>query len=398
MGMERTVLVNYFHEISLKGKNRPFFLRRARENLERALQGTGARIVQEWPMYALLEVPEGDWPEVRERLAHTLGVEKFALGVRVPADLDAIQRVLDSALEGRSFTSFRVTVRRTDKRFPLNSLEIARVLGGYLKERSGARVDLHHPDWEVRVRILPGSAYVYLEEHAGPGGLPPGVNGRVVALLSGGIDSPVAAYRMMRRGCEVVFVHFHSFPLMEGTSREKARDLVRRLTRYQFASRLYLVSLAEIQRHVIVSAPRDYRVVLYRRFMFRIAEEVARREGALALVTGESLGQVSSQTLENLRTIEEVVSLPVLRPLIGMDKQEIIAQAKALGTYEISILPDQDCCRLLVPPHPVTRSRPEVAREAEAGLEAEGLVEMALREAEVEDYAWPPSPVPSPRA
>lgn len=396
MEMERTVLVNYFHEISLKGKNRPFFLRRARENLERALRGTGAHIVREWPMYALLEVPEPSWPQVRERLAHTLGVEKFALGVRVPADLDAIKGVLDRALQGHSFASFRVTAHRTDKRFPLNSMEIARVLGGYIKERSGARVDLQNPEWEVEVRILPGSAYVYLEEYPGPGGLPPGVGGRVVALLSGGIDSPVASYRMMRRGCEVVFVHFHSFPLLEGTSREKARDLAQRLTRYQFASRLYLVPLAEVQRHIIVSAPRDYRVVLYRRFMFRIAERLAHREGALALVTGESLGQVSSQTLENLRTIEEVVSLPVLRPLIGMDKQEIIAQAKALGTYEVSILPDQDCCSLLVPPHPVTRSRPEAAREAEAGLDVEGLVEAALREVEVVEFTWPPAPVPAP--
>jgi thiamine biosynthesis protein ThiI len=239
------------------------------------------------------------------------------------------------------------------------------------------------------VEVLPRDLYFSFAREVGPGGLPVGVSGRVVSLLSGGIDSPVAACRLMKRGCQVTFVHFHSFPFLDATSRDKAVELVQVLTRFQYRSMLYLVPFGEIQRQVVVSAPAPLRVVLYRRLMGRIAEQIARREHAKALVTGESLGQVASQTLENLAVIEEAVGIPVLRPLIGSDKEEIVQQARALGTYEISIIPDQDCCRLFVPRHPATSSSLEEIRQAESHLEVEKLVQMGLDQLEMRLFEFP---------
>src|SRR4029450_7655240 len=228
--------------------------------------------------------------------------------------------------------------------FPLTSVEINRALGAHvLSLRPDVRVDLYHAELDVRVEVLPGEAFVYSERSAGPGGLPIGSGGTVVALLSGGIDSPVAAWRMMKRGCRVVFVHFHSVPYLPDTSQGKARALVTQLTQWQYFSRLFLVPFGEIQREVVLSVPPPARVVVYRRLMVRIAEGLAGRAGAAALVTGDSLGQVASQTLANLGRIDEAADLPILRPLIGMDKLEITDQARTLGTFEISIQTAADC-------------------------------------------------------
>ncbi|MFQ5896523.1 MAG: tRNA sulfurtransferase, partial [Nitrospinota bacterium] len=228
-----------------------------------------------------------------------------------------------------------------------------------------------------------GGALLYTEKLPGPGGLPVGVSGRVVCLMSGGIDSPVAAYRMMKRGCQAVLVHFHSVPYLSRASVEKASELAALLNRYQGRTALYLVPLGELQREVVLATPPPPRVVLYRRFMARIGEAIAARERAGAIVTGESLGQVASQTLSNLATIEGAVELPILRPLIGMDKLEIIRQAEAVGTYEVSIEPDQDCCTLFTPKHPAVRTTPEELRALEERLDVEGMVERALAGAEL---------------
>jgi len=387
--METLLLVNLFHELALKGKNRPLFLKRAKAHVARALKGLGAALQGEWPMALLFRLPEEAWPEARARLQDTLGVEGFARALRTPADLEALKAALEEALKGEAFQSFRITAKRSDKAFPLTSPEVERLLGAFVQERTGAEVRLRGAEREFVVRLLPGAALLEVERHPGPGGLPPGVSGRVVALLSGGIDSPVAAYRLMRRGAEVVLVHFHPFPLLSGASREKAKALAERLVRFQHRLRLHLVPFSEVQRHILVEAPAAYRVVLYRRYMLRIAEAIAREEGALALCTGDSLGQVASQTLENLHAVNQAATLPVFRPLIGWDKQEIMAEAKRIGTYETSILPDEECCTLFAPRHPVTRADLGVVLKAEARLPAEELVALALREREVLTYAWP---------
>jgi thiamine biosynthesis protein ThiI len=250
-------------------------------------------------------------------------------------------------------------------------------------------VDLGDPELTIHVELLTREAFYFFGKEPGAGGLPAGASGRVACLLSGGIDSPVAAWRMMRRGCRVLFVHFHSYPILSRASQEKARELVRLLTAYQLHSRLFLVPFGEIQRQVVLAVPPPLRVVVYRRLMVRIAEAIARRHRARALVTGEVVGQVASQTIENLTSIDEVSTLPLLRPVIGMDKDEITAQAQRLGTYPISIIPDQDCCTLFTPRHPATKARKADVLQAEAGLPIEAMVEGAVAAATVEEFQFP---------
>jgi thiamine biosynthesis protein ThiI len=271
----------------------------------------------------------------------------------------------------------------------LNSMEIDRHVGGRVKEATRSRVDLTAPELTVFIDILPREAFFYFEKLPGSRGVPVGTGGKVAALLSGGIDSPVAAYRMLKRGCRIVFIHFHSVPFLSRASQHKAIELTERLNRYQQRSVLYLVKFGELQRQIMLATPTALRVVLYRRFMLRIATKLAKRRRARALVTGESLGQVASQTLENLSVIEQAAGLPVLRPLIGMDKEEIIDQAKAIGSYGISILPDEDCCQLFIPTHPATRSRLRDVEAVEQNLNVEEMVDAAAREAEQLEFQFP---------
>jgi thiamine biosynthesis protein ThiI len=387
----RHVVIHY-NEIGLKGRNQPLFLRRLEANLLRATAGTGIRRVDERSGRMVLPLPhDAEWPTIRERLRCVFGIANFSLAERSELDMSALKGAMDRALEGRAFTSFRVSTRRAYKQFPLNSEAVNRELGAHVLERTHAQVSLEHPEVTIHVEVLPREIYFAFGRETGPGGLPVGVSGNVVALLSGGIDSPVAAHRLMKRGCRAVFVHFHSHPFQDATSRAKAADLVRCLTRFQFHSRLYLAPFGEVQRQIVAASPGPLRVVLYRRFMARIAAEIARREGAKALVTGESLGQVASQTLENLAVIEEAVDTPILRPLIGSDKEEIVRQARALGSYEISILPDQDCCSLFVPRHPATFSTLDEVRQAESRLPVASLVQTATEQLEIQAFEFPES-------
>jgi len=320
-----SVLIRY-HEIALKKGNRPYFTELLKRNLVTAVKDLGVKEVRSLPARLLLTFKNDiDQTTVVGRIRSVFGVANFSPVERTPRDLEVIQaRILDS-LSGISFSSFRIETQRGDKNFPLTSPEINRQLGAPVKERSGARVDLTNPELTVTVEILPRDAFFGFNRIQGAGGLPVGASGRVVSLISGGIDSPVAAYRMMQRGCRLIFIHFHSAPYLDKTSQEKVRTLVSTLTRHQYLSRLYLVPFGEIQRQIVTVVARPLRVVLYRRMMLRIAETLARTAKAKALVTGESLGQVASQTLDNMAVIQQASTLPILRPLVGMDKQEIIA-------------------------------------------------------------------------
>src|SRR5207247_3250140 len=260
-------------------------------------------------------------------------------------------------LGDREADSFRVSATRADKRLPFTSPQVERDVGGLIKEAKNWRVDLDEPALTVHIEMLPDSAFYFFGKEPGAGGLPSGTGGHLACLLSGGIDSPVAAYRMMRRGCSVLLIHFHSYPILSRASQEKVREIATLLTRYQLRSRLLLVPFGELQQQVVLAVAPELRVVIYRRLMLRIAERVARRWRARALVTGEVVGQVASQTLENLTTIAEATTLQILRPLVGMDKDEVAAEAARLGTLPISNIPDQDCCQLFTPRHPSTRAR-----------------------------------------
>jgi thiamine biosynthesis protein ThiI len=253
----------------------------------------------------------------------------------------------------------------------------------------GWRVDLERPALTIHIEMLPAGAFYFFGKEPGAGGLPTGSGGRVACLLSGGIDSPVAAYRMMRRGCTVLFVHFHAYPILSRASQDKVREIVALLTKYQLRSRLALVPFGELQQKVVLAVRPELRVVVYRRLMLRIAERLARRWHARALVTGEVIGQVASQTLENLTTIAEAAGLEILRPLVGMDKDEIMAEAERIGTFPISIIPDQDCCTLFTPRHPSTRARHDEVAEAELALPISEMVMHAAGSVCIEGFAFP---------
>jgi thiamine biosynthesis protein ThiI len=392
MARRRPALIVHYHEISLKRGNRPLFLRQLLRNLERATADVGPVRVRQRPGRILLDLEGNERPDaVAARVARVCGVASASLASRVPSSVDAMKIAIGALVEEHRFASFRISARRAFKTYPLTSVELNRELGAFVVQQTGARVDLRAPELEIHVEVLPDETFVYAHRVPGPGGLPVGTAGTVAALLSGGIDSPVAAWRMMKRGCRVVFVHFHSVPYLPATSQAKARALVERLTEWQYRSQLFLVPLGEIQREVVLSVPAPMRVVVYRRMMVRIAEALARQVGALALTTGESLGQVASQTLPNIARIDEAAMLPILRPLIGMDKIEITAQAQRLGTFEISIEPDADCCTLFVPRHPATRVSAEEIRAAESRLDLARLVAMGCEGAQFETVEFPPA-------
>ena len=384
------------HELALKGKNRPWFMRKLIENLRTATKGAGIeRIWQGQLMVGLTLSDEACWPEVRSRLKEVFGVAKFYKAYDLPQDLDSLKARMPRLLEGRSFNTFRITTNRADKRYPMNSEEVNRDLGAFVKDLTGAQVKLKDPDISIYVDIQTNRFLVYFEEVKAHGGLPVGVSGKVAVMLSGGIDSPVAAWQMMKRGCQAMFVHFHSYPLVDRTSMEKAGDLVQHLTRHQYRSSLFMVPLAEIQKKIILSSAPSYRVVLYRRFMVRITEALAKRHQAKAIVTGESCGQVASQTLDNIAVIDQAAGMPILRPLIGSNKEEIVNMARDIGTLTTSILPDQDCCTLFVPKHPETRANLDTVLRLEEALSVDELVRDSLENTERLHFASPEAAVPA---
>jgi tRNA uracil 4-sulfurtransferase len=385
-----SVLIRY-HEIALKKGNRQYFTELLKRNLLAAVKDLGAKEIRSLPARLLLSFKQDiDLEIVAQRVGTVFGVANFSLVERTARDIDVLRSRILESINGTHFSSFRIETQRGDKTFPLTSPEINRQLGAAVKEKSGARVDLMNAEFTVTVEILPRDAFFGFNKIPGAGGLPVGASGRLVSLISGGIDSPVAAYRMMQRGCRLIFVHFHSAPYLDNTSQEKVRRLVTTLTRHQFLSRLYLVPFGEIQRQIVASVARPLRVILYRRMMLRIAEAIARKEKAKALVTGESLGQVASQTLDNMVVVQQAARLPILRPLVGMDKQEIIDQARRIGTFDISSIPDQDCCQLFVPKHPATKARFTDVEQDETKFDVNELVLYGVDNATEEEFTFPP--------
>ena len=384
-----SVLIRY-HEIALKKGNRAYFTELLKRNILASVKDLGAKEIRSLPARLVLTFRnEIDSDTLSKRISSVFGIANFSLVQRTERDIDQLCSQILTGLNGAHFSSFRIDTQRGDKSFPLNSPEINRQLGAAVREKTHARVDLTNPEFTVYVEILPKDTYFGFNKLPGAGGLPVGASGRLLSLISGGFDSPVAAYRMMQRGCRVNFVHFHSAPYQDKTSQDKVRELVKLLTRHQFQSRLYMVPFGEIQRQIVAAVARPLRVVLYRRMMLRIAEHIARKEKARALVTGESLGQVASQTLENMTVIQQAVTLPILRPLVGMDKQEIVDQARRIGTFETSSIPDQDCCQLFVPKHPATKARFDEVEADEAKLDINDLVRYGLENSSTEQFIFP---------
>jgi thiamine biosynthesis protein ThiI len=326
---------------------------------------------------------------VHDRLCRVFGIANFSCAGRAPNNFEALASAILTNLGDVHPESFRVSVRRADKRLPFTSPQAEREVGGLIRQAKNWRVDLESPALTIHVEMLSDDAFYFFGKEPGAGGLPTGTGGRVACLLSGGIDSPVAAYRMMRRGCSVLLIHFHSYPILSRASQEKVREIARLLTTYQLRSRLILVPFGELQQKIVLAVPAELRVVVYRRLMLRIAAALGCQWRARALVTGEVVGQVASQTLENLTTIAGATTMEVLRPLIGMDKDEIVASAERIGTYPISIIPDQDCCQLFTPRHPATRAELDEVEQAERALSLTDMVEAAVAASVVEDFRFP---------
>lgn len=391
--VKQSIIIHY-HEINLKGKNRGWFEACLQNHITSTLKGLSYGGIRKIAGRMIIGItPESPLDEIVRRLSGIFGVANFVPAWEVTADMEALKSGLEFLIEKGSFSSFKMESRRGTKDFPLNSQQLNEQLGSFVQERTGAAVRLSNPEKTFFVEIVENRAFLYLNKVRGAGGLPYGTGGKVLCLLSGGIDSPVAAFRMMRRGCRVHYVHFHSFPHTSAESQDKVRQILHILSRYQLQARLSMVPFAEVQKEIVAYAPPQLRVVLYRRFMIRIAQSIARKEKAHALVTGDSLGQVASQTLENIRTISQTAYMPIFRPLIGNDKEEIIQTAREIGTYDISIQADQDCCSLFVPRHPETMARPQQAEDAEAGLDISGLVASCLEAATQEtlspDFGMP---------
>jgi len=383
-------IVVHYKELALKGRNRPWFVKVLVQNLKIALADVGVRTVRH--VMGRLEIELGtdaSWPVIRDRVSRIFGIANFSYASRAPHDFEGLLSSILADLGGVQAESFRVSARRADKRLPFTSPQLEREVGGLIKQATGWRVDLDEPALTIHIELMTEYAFYFFGKEPGAGGLPTGTGGRVACLLSGGIDSPVAAYRMMRRGCSVLLIHFHSYPILSRASQEKVREISTLLTRHQLRSRLLLVPFGELQQQVLLAVRPELRVVIYRRLMLRIAERLARRWGARALVTGEVVGQVASQTLDNLTTIARASTLEILRPLVGMDKDEISAQAERIGTFPISIIPDQDCCQLFTPRHPATRVGVEDAAEAEQALPIDDMVATAVASAVVEEFRFP---------
>lgn len=390
---EMRTLVLHFHELWLKGGNRNFFLGRLLIAVRRALEPmpANARVSHS---RILVDVPDSATSDAAcERLKRVFGLVYFAVARRVGMNLEEIFTAADQEILSRSFGSFAVRVKRGDKSFPLRSADLERQLGQHLLDglraagHPGSKVNLREPGITCFVEITSGSALVYSEKIPGPGGMPTNTAGRLVCLISGGYDSAVAAYKVMKRGVHLIFVHFHALPAHPGeSSAPVVRDLVRLLTQYQFTARLYLVPFEPIQRQIVTAAPEPYRILLYRRMMLRISEKLARRNHALGMVTGDSFSQVASQTLHNLNSVDRAAVLPVYRPLIGDDKQDIIHIAQKLGSYSISSEPFQDCCPLFLPRSPALYARPEELDTAEATLDIPALVAQGADAALLEKF------------
>ncbi len=388
------------NEISLKGGNRTWFEHTLTANVRRAVADLPLASVDR-PAWRVLVTFTRPVPFVE--VARRLGTV-FGLGAIMPVEhaghtLDEVRDHLEPWLAALPTGTFAIRCTRSDKTYPQSSVDVECELGTFVQHRTGWRVDLKRPEHTIHVLIDTNGFSLWLHKLAGPGGLPVGVGGRATCLLSGGIDSPVAAYMAMKRGMRVDFVHFHSAPRTDPASLDKAHELVRVLNRYQGVSRLAMVPLLPIQEQVVARCAPGLRVLLYRRFMLRLAERVARRFKGRALITGEALGQVASQTVENLAAVEAIAGLPILRPLIAFDKEEIVEVARRAGTYELSIQPHFDCCSFLTPERPATRaSAAELAAEEEA-LEVGDLVTDALRATRIhkipEAAAWDEMPTPT---
>jgi len=377
--MPAKILIRY-GEIALKGKNRGQFEQQLHRNLKAAVQDYSGDVTRLYGRF-MVTGPEENLGMMLEGLRKVFGVVSISSVRETNLDLEQIKNLAADIVAGLPSRqkSFKVETSRSNKKFPYTSPEINQLLGSHLQELfPDLIVDLKQPSFKLSIEIGFDKAFLYLDRLAGPGGLPVGITGRSLLLLSGGIDSPVAGWLAMKRGLAVEALHFHSFPFTSKHSQEKAADLCRKLTLYGGKIPLHMISVTAIQKELRSQCPEELGIILLRRMMFRLAGLLGEKRRLQALVTGDSLGQVASQTLESLTVITAATEMLVLRPLVGLDKREIIDMAIAIDTYDTSILPYEDCCTVFLPKHPVTKPKLEVVERFEAGLDIGGMLEEAI--------------------
>jgi thiamine biosynthesis protein ThiI len=379
--LERVISVS-LGEIVLKGLNRKYFEDRLIKNMKRVLRDFGEYSIYKEQGKIYLEGLHDHQEDAIKRLRKVFGLVYISPCIRTSREMEDIREagltLVKEKLHGDKMTTFKVETSRSDKRYPLKSPEISRDVGGYvLKNTENLKVDVHNPDFMLYVDIKE-YGYVYIDRTKAYGGLPIGTNGKGLLLLSGGIDSPVAGFMMAKRGVEVDAVHFHSYPFTSQRAEEKVLDLAKIVSMYTGPMMIYSINLLNIQKEISKNCPEDEMTILSRRFMMRIAEEISKKRGYQVLITGENLGQVASQTIYSVDVINRSVQMPILRPLIGMDKVDIIEISKDIETYETSIKPFEDCCSVFLPKHPVTRPKIEDIEESERALDIETLIQEAI--------------------
>jgi thiamine biosynthesis protein ThiI len=376
------VIVHY-SEIGLKGKNRSYFENTLVKRIKQAV-GEQAKVHKRYGRIVCIPAEGADAAQLEDSLKRVPGIAYFSLGGAAPKELEAIKEKAVALLGGADFASFGVRTKRSDKTFPVDSNEISRQVGGCIAATLEKKVNLTQPDLWLYIELTHTETLIFSGKISGPGGLPVGVSGKAVVSLSGGIDSPVAAWMMMKRGCEVVFGHIRNETQFAGGAVNKIENLVKTLSRSQRQSKLYIFPFGEIQRHIIAFVPAKERMIIYRRCMMLLLNMLADRVKAGAIVTGDSLGQVASQTMDNLRCIQAASQRPVLAPLVGLNKDEIITIAERVGTYEDSIQPYPDCCSFMIAAHPDTRASLDDIERFEAGMEQlPALLEQCLNQAEL---------------
>ncbi|WP_257346611.1 tRNA uracil 4-sulfurtransferase ThiI [Pseudalkalibacillus decolorationis] len=378
------IIIRY-GELSLKGKNRHIFVNRLKETIKKKLKPYPD--VQVNKTFDRMDVVLNGEPhfQIIEKLQEVFGIQGVSLAVKCSLDLGEIKETALQALKeaGSEVKTFKVTTKRNFKQYPQDSQELNHIIGGFvLKNSEGITVDVHNPDVEIKVEIKPEATFISCLDFPGAGGLPIGAGGKAMLMLSGGIDSPVAGYLTMKRGIRVEMVHFHSPPFTSERARQKVEDLTKVLTRYGGTIRLHVVPFTDVQQAIKKQIPDNYSMTIMRRLMMRITERLAAQNDALAITTGENLGQVASQTLPSMHTINEVTNLPIIRPLITMDKLEIIDLSHKIGTYDISIRPYEDCCTVFLPSAPKTKPNRDKANRFERNMDIEQLIEKAVENTE----------------
>ena len=383
------LIVIHYSEIALKGKNRKYFENLFINNIRKHINSLQYSSIKLYESRILINgIDPNDWQSFKKVLLNTMGLENFILMIQCKSDIEELKKAANHLIKNKKFKNFRVTTKRNYKNLSFTSQDSNVILGEFVQKKSLKPVNLDNPDCNIYVELLKDFSFIGLEKLYGFSGLPANCQEKALSLISSGIDSPVASFEMIKRGVSLDYIHFHSYPAINKQSINNVKKILRSLSNYQFKSTLYLVPLLLIQKKIMEIVPDKYWVIFFRRYMVKIANDIANKYGAIALVTGESVGQVASQTLSNMRAIDDVCDLPIIRPLSGLNKQEIIAKAQKINTYEISIEPYEDCCSFFVPPHPETKAKMDIINKLDKALKLDKLYNQVLEKVEIHDFKY----------